>query len=369
MRRLQSKTLVPVILTGLLTVPVLADGHRQLDLSIVGTKVEFDKVGLPTRLEGMVFFRGGPRDGGIAGTYEETLRPSIDPELGLVGTIGESVFHFVRRNGGTVGWDKVVTRNRSTIVGEIPRDGALLVESTGRIIGERSDHGGGTLRSSATVRLGPKFELDVKVSLIFGNSEKAARSPSSEGGDAAEKTSLVVTVGADGETRVRYSREFKRRVLRRLTGPGAVSAAALSAEIGLSEALLSRWGQQARLLAVLRRVQGALRPAQRQRTFEEKLGVVLKTAAYSEEELEEFVSLEGVSKEDLAEWRHAIESVVEAAIRGSGKSNTEDEGKAEGADPSDGARGLEELKKRVEALLGNGPPDEEESGSGEAKSP
>ncbi len=306
-----------------------------------------------------------------------------------MGTTGESVFHLVKRNGSTVGWDKVVTRNSSIIVGEIPRDGALLVESTGRIIGERPDHRGGTLRSSATVRLGPKFELDVKVSLLVWISEKEARSPSPEGGAAPEKTSLVVTFGANGETRVRYGREFKRSVLRRLTGPDAVSAATLSAEIGLSEALLSRWGQQARLLAVLRRMRGSLRPAQRERTFEEKLGIVLKTAAYSEEELEDFLAQEGVSTADLAKWY--LEKAIEAARRGGGKSNTEeepppqdeenaaDEGKAEDKENGEGAQHsddagsleeLEELRKRVSALLEDGPDaDDGESESGEEKSP
>ncbi len=353
---LKPRTRVSTLLLGLLTAPAFADEPRRLELSIVGTKVELDNVWLPARLEGMVFFRGGPRDGGIAGTYVETLRPLLDPELGLVGTIGESEFRFWKRNGRTIGADRVVTRNRSTIVGEMPRDGALLVESTGRVVDDRHDRGAGTLRSNAKVRLGSPFELDVNVTLVFGTPEESTRSTLADGADD-DGTALVVTVTADGATEVRYGREFKRRVLRRLSGSDAPSPAAVSAETGLSEALLSRWSQQAGLLATLRRMQSALRPVERQRSFEEKLGVVLRAAAYSGEELDDVRLLEHVSIEDVAKWRRAIDTALESGGQASDAGN---EARDEG-DPADGAEALAELKKRVEALLENGPAEKEES--------
>lgn len=38
-----------------------------------------------------------------------------------------------------------------------------------------------------------------------------------------------------------YSEKFKRKLVQRMSGPGAISASALSKEIGVAQGTLSRW--------------------------------------------------------------------------------------------------------------------------------
>jgi transposase-like protein len=47
-----------------------------------------------------------------------------------------------------------------------------------------------------------------------------------------------------------YSSSFKERMVRRLAGPGAMSANALALEVGVSQGTLSRWLREARNVGV-----------------------------------------------------------------------------------------------------------------------
>ena len=120
-----------------------ADDVEVLDLTIVGTSIEFDALGLPSRLEGLVY----DGDGRLVGTYEEDLTPIIDPVFGFIGTLGVSTFTFPGDDGGTI-----VTENQSLIVGGDPVTG-LLVESQGVVVsgtGEFDNVVGGFVSSSVT---------------------------------------------------------------------------------------------------------------------------------------------------------------------------------------------------------------------------
>ena len=126
-----------------------ADDVIEISLGIEGTAAECE-LGLPSRLEGTLFLRGGPLDGLPVGTYEEDLIPIIDPVFGLVGTEGVSTFTFALF-GITIG--TVVTENESLIVGIGP-SGELLVESEGVVVqgtGYFSDVIGGLMSSSAVL--------------------------------------------------------------------------------------------------------------------------------------------------------------------------------------------------------------------------
>ncbi len=131
----------------------------KLRLTIVGTKVELDPMGLPSKLEGDIFDGPPGTDGRTrAGSYSEEVEPILNP--GLSGARGVSRLQFAN---GTI-----VTENFSAIRGT-SEQGDLLVGSTGRVMsGEGSFLGArGTLRSESTVRLSP-FQMTVDVTLRLG---------------------------------------------------------------------------------------------------------------------------------------------------------------------------------------------------------
>ena len=133
--------------------------RAKLRLTIVGTRVDLDPMGLPSRLEGEIF-EGRPQVNGRAraGSYSEEIEPILNP--GLSGARGVSRLELA--NGA------IVTENFSSVQGTAP-DGSLLIGSTGRVIsGEGSFLGArGTLRSESTVRLSP-FQMIVDVTLRLG---------------------------------------------------------------------------------------------------------------------------------------------------------------------------------------------------------
>ena len=136
---------------------------RRLRLTIIGTKVDLDPTGLPSRLEGDIFEGPPERNGGEAsrpraGGYSEEVEPILNP--GLSGARGVSRLELP---GGAI-----VTENFSSVRGTAP-DGSLLVVSTGRVVGAEGCFRGveGTLRSESAVRLNP-FRMTVAVTLRLG---------------------------------------------------------------------------------------------------------------------------------------------------------------------------------------------------------
>jgi transposase-like protein len=112
-----------------------------------------------------------------------------------------------------------------------------------------------------------------------------------------------------------YSEAFKSKLIQRLTGPRAMSARALAAEVGIGQPTLSRW---------LRRAQGTLGPMSKRSTpptaatgsptnarraedwpAEERLRVISEAARLSEDELGAFLRREGLHEATLQEWRTA----------------------------------------------------------------
>ena len=105
-----------------------------------------------------------------------------------------------------------------------------------------------------------------------------------------------------------YSQGFKGRMVQRMLGSEAISATALSTEAGVSQATLSRWLNQARMLSPMNREQNErAKPARspRQWTVEEKLQVVVEASALSDEELGAFLRGKGLHMAQLAEWRES----------------------------------------------------------------
>jgi transposase len=102
-----------------------------------------------------------------------------------------------------------------------------------------------------------------------------------------------------------YSAAFRKRMVSKLVGPGAVSARTLSRETGLCQATLSRWLREASTL------KGTMSEDMKKPPFrqiqdwrpEEKLAVVLEAASLSEGELGEFLRSKGLTAAVLDEWK------------------------------------------------------------------
>lgn len=108
-----------------------------------------------------------------------------------------------------------------------------------------------------------------------------------------------------------YSEGFRHRMIEKLTGPRAVSATALSDEVGVPQSTLSRWLKGA---GTVRRTMPAsdddkqAAPATKRPqdwTAEEKWALVLEAAAVPQAELGAFLRRKGVHEAQLVEWREA----------------------------------------------------------------
>lgn len=114
-----------------------------------------------------------------------------------------------------------------------------------------------------------------------------------------------------------YSSGFKARMLQRMVGPEGASATALSKEVGVAQATLSRWRQAARTVRAMggkQSSQGGSR-SPRQWTPEEKLRVVLKASELSKDELGAFIRQEGLHEAQLDEWRVRITQALAGGSR------------------------------------------------------
>ena len=161
-------TVVGTILVAHLASEARAAGTTDVHkYSVVGTDIEYDESGLPAKLEGVVYYRGGDHDGEVAGTYEEELTPLFSGNT-FIGTSGVSEFELEE--------GEFVSLNVSTIVGFA--NGALLVESRGQLVkDEGEDHFEmveGSFTSSSTVILGPDFSMNVDLTLSVSHGSKNA---------------------------------------------------------------------------------------------------------------------------------------------------------------------------------------------------
>lgn len=134
-----------------------------------------------------------------------------------------------------------------------------------------------------------------------------------------------------------YSEKFKARMRRRLVGPNAISATALSTEVGVPQTTLSRWKQGSRRARIVANTKDegeqergsaanaaeggepGSGPARRRPADwpgEEKLGAVLEATALPEGELGAFLRRKGLHKSDLDAWRQVA---LEALDGGKGR--------------------------------------------------
>lgn len=109
----------------------------------------------------------------------------------------------------------------------------------------------------------------------------------------------------------RYNDEFKEQAVKRMMPPNAQSVAEVSRSLGVSEQTLYNWRNQ------LRR-KGKAVPADSSNpenwSGENKLAVVIETAAMNEIDLAEYCRRKGLYAEQITRWREA--AIAGAEMRG-----------------------------------------------------
>ncbi len=100
----------------------------------------------------------------------------------------------------------------------------------------------------------------------------------------------------------RYSEEFKGSVVKRMMPPNPVSVSQLAKETGVSDVTLYKWRKDYRNRGIA--VPGdSNNPANW--TAEDKLAVVIETAAMNEVQLSEYCRSKGLYAEQIEQWKAA----------------------------------------------------------------
>jgi len=163
---------------------------------------------------------------------------------------------------------------------------------------------------------------------------------------------------------VPYSEGFKGQMVRRMAGSHRISASALSKEVGVPQATLSRWLLRARSVGRMNTHEDQGENAAkspRQWSAEEKFQVVLEAAALSADQLGAFLRQKGLHAARLEEWRSIVAQSATAALATSKKNKRSPESKKileleRELQRKDKAlaevTALLALKKKLEAILG-----------------
>lgn len=114
-----------------------------------------------------------------------------------------------------------------------------------------------------------------------------------------------------------YPDSVRARMVRRMLGPGAVSANALAIETGIPQSTLSRWLRAAATIKGVSSIKPTpppTEPAPAKRpqdwTALERAQAVLEASEVPDEELGEFLRRRGLHQEHLDEWRQALEDAL-----------------------------------------------------------
>ncbi len=98
----------------------------------------------------------------------------------------------------------------------------------------------------------------------------------------------------------RYSEEFKESAIKKMMPPNSVSVRQLSGELGVSDVTLYKWRKNYRN-------RGVAVPSDQTKpeawTAEDKLAVVIETAALNEVELSEYCRRRGLYSEQVEQWK------------------------------------------------------------------
>ena len=146
-----------------------------------------------------------------------------------------------------------------------------------------------------------------------------------------------------------FSLAFKQKMVHRLTGTNAVSAARLARETGVRQQNLSRWLQEARSLPMMA---DTAKPSLPRWTVEQKARVLAEAAKLSGEELAAYLQREGVRLAEYEQWRIALEEGGAAATTTTKRIRQLERELARKEKALAEAAALLVLKKKVDTLFG-----------------
>lgn len=115
-----------------------------------------------------------------------------------------------------------------------------------------------------------------------------------------------------------YSDNFKRKMVQRMCGPHAISANALSREVGVAQGTLSRWLVAAGTIGGVsdkRKNRGPSTAGVGERSADEKLRLVMEAAKLADADLGAFLRREGLHEADLETWRESMLGALRPARR------------------------------------------------------
>ena len=112
---------------------------------------------------------------------------------------------------------------------------------------------------------------------------------------------------------MQYSDMFKNAMIQKMTGPGALSASALSKQVDVPQSTLSKWlrmagggspygfPNNAREYTKMVKIKGPKRP--NDWSAEDKLKLVMEAASVDDQHLGEFLRKKGLHQTHLEQWR------------------------------------------------------------------
>ncbi len=112
-----------------------------------------------------------------------------------------------------------------------------------------------------------------------------------------------------------YSEKFRAQMVRKMAGPPAVTAFALSQDVGVCQTTLSRWFRAASKVGPMSKTKksGARRP--QDWSAAEKMAAVMEASALSEEDLGAFLRQRGLHQPQLKQWNAQMLKGLEPAPR------------------------------------------------------
>lgn len=118
---------------------------------------------------------------------------------------------------------------------------------------------------------------------------------------------------------MKYSTAFRAKMVKKMTGPRAMSGSALSRETGIPQTTLSRWLKAAAKVKgmgsnEIRKKGEDTKKRPQDWTAAEKLKVVLEAAALEEDALGGFLRSRGLHREQLDQWREQVEAGATEAL-------------------------------------------------------
>lgn len=154
----------------------------------------------------------------------------------------------------------------------------------------------------------------------------------------------MTTKGVRWKTIVpQYSEAFRSRMVARLVGPRAVSANALSQEVGVPQGSLSRWLRDVHSVGGMTQSSGK-KKGKKLWTGAEKLRVLTEAAGLGESDLGALLRREGLHEAQLTEWRQAAEAALAEGEMARGRAKPSDEA---GRDALQAALRIKELEREV----------------------